>query len=224
MFQLQRPLAALAAGAALAYAPAALAAAPAAFTSVGVATSTQDGKTVQVPNTLYYDHGKIRLDMAKPVSPDGEAAFSVVLAQEGGHTITMLNPEQKQAMRLEASSLEQVTENKSLQKISNFRLSEFGKTFRAQSKKVGNETVAGQACTILDHKGKDGQFRMWLSDKYDIPLKFNYYDRGKPAFSYTVTQFSPSCNLAASKFNVPSNYEMTDVANMLKGLEQQTHH
>jgi hypothetical protein len=211
---------ALAAGAALTFATPALAAAPSAFTSKGVATSTQGGKTTTVPNTLYYQNGKIRLEMAKPVSTDGDTAFSVVLASEGGSTITLLNTQQKQAMKLTASSLEEVTENKSLQKISTFRLSEFGKTFRTQSRKVGAETVAGQACSILDHKGKDGQFRMWLSDKYDIPMKFTYFEGGKPAFTYTVTQFTPSSSLPASSFNVPTGYQMTDISDMLKGLEQ----
>jgi outer membrane lipoprotein-sorting protein len=218
MFKLEYALAG-ATAASLAFAYPALAAAPSAFTSKGVATSTQGGKTTTVPNTLYYQGGKIRLEMAKPVSTDGETAFSVVLAQEGGKTITLLNPQQKQAMKLTASSLEEVTENRSLQKISSFRLSEFGHTFRSQSRKVGAETVAGQACSILDHKGKDGQFRMWLSDKYDIPMKFTYFEGGKPAFTYTVTQFTPSSSLPASSFTVPAGYQMTDISDMLKGLE-----
>jgi outer membrane lipoprotein-sorting protein len=205
----------------LAIAPAALAAPPSSFTSKGIATSTQSGKTTQVPNTLYYQQGKIRLEMAKSISPDGAAAFSVVLAHEGGKTITMLNTDQHQAMKLEASSLEDVTQNQAMQRISNFKLTEFGSTFRANSKKVGNEVVAGQACTILDHKGKDGQFRLWLSDKYDLPMKFTYFESGKPAFSYTVTQFTPSSSLPAASFVVPAGYQLTDVSEMLKGLEQQ---
>ncbi|MDB5097213.1 MAG: hypothetical protein JWM80_1634 [Cyanobacteria bacterium RYN_339] len=218
MFQLRYALAAGAVATGLAFAAPAFAA-PASFTSKGVATSTQGGKTTTVPNTLYYQNGKIRLEMAKPISTDGDTAFSIVLAQEGGSTITLLNTQQKQAMKLTASSLEEVTENKSLQKISNFKLSEFGKTFRTQSRKVGAETVAGQACSILDHKGKDGQFRMWLSDKYDIPMKFTYFEGGKPAFTYAVTQFTPSSSLPASSFSVPAGYEMTDISDMLKGLE-----
>jgi hypothetical protein len=219
MFQLKYAVAAGFAATSLAFTAPALAAAPSAFTMKGVATSTQGGKTTTVPNTLNYQNGKIRLEMAKPVSTDGDTAFSVVLAQEGGATITLLNTQQKQAMKLTASSLEEVTENKSLQKISNFKLSEFGRTFRTQSRKVGSETVAGQVCSILDHKGKDGQFRMWLSDKYDLPMKFTYFEGGKPAFTYTVSQFTPASALPASSFNVPAGYQMTDISDMLKGLE-----
>lgn len=220
MFQTKHFAAGAAAAAVLTFAPAALAGPPPTFTMTGVATSTQDGKTTQVPNTLFYQHGQIRLQMAHAVQTESTAAFSIVLAHEGGHTITLLNPDQKQAMKLEASSITDVTENQSLQKISNFRLSEFGRTFRSRSKRAGSGVVAGQPCTILDHKGKDGQFRMWLSDKYDLPMKFTYFEGGRPAFTYTVTQFTPSSSLPASSFTVPKGYEMTDISEMLKGLDQ----
>ena len=56
----------LALGSVSAIAAPAFAAAPAAFTSQGVAKSYNEGKVTTVPNTLYYDHGKIRLEMAHP--------------------------------------------------------------------------------------------------------------------------------------------------------------
>jgi hypothetical protein len=196
-------------------------AAPSQFTSKGEAVSYMQGKATRVPNTLYYNNGHIRLDMATPVSADGENAFSVVLAQEGGKSITLLNPQQKQAMKLDATSLEAVTENPSLAKISSFKLSEFGKTFRSQSKKVGSAAVAGQTCSIFEQKGKDGHFRLWLSDQYDIPMAFTYYEKGKPAFEYKVSNLALSVNLPASSFKVPSGYEMTDLSEMLRGMDEQ---
>lgn len=218
-----RPLTATAAavgmGASLALSAPAWAATPTEFTSKGVATSTQAGKTTSVPNTLYYDRGRIRLEMAQPVSADGTSAFSVVIAREGGDTITMLNPKEKQAMKLEAKSLEAVTDNPSLQKISSFKLSEFGKTFRAKSKTVGHAAVAGHPCTIFEQKGKDGHFKLWLSDKHDIPLKFVYFEGGKPAFDYQVSQLTLSANLPDASYLVPKGYEVTDLAQMLNGAE-----
>ena len=211
--------AAVAVGAGLAFTMPAEAA-PSQFTSKGVATSYQNGKAVQVPNTLYYSNGRIRLEMASPVSADGTSAFSIVIAQEGGDSITLLNPKEKQAMKLDAASLQAVTDNPSLQKISTFKLSEFGKTFRAQSKRVGSETVAGQACSVLEQKGKDGHFRLWLSDKHEVPMKFVYFEAGKPAFDYKVSQFSLSSSLPASSYVVPSGYEVTDLAEMLQGMDQ----
>ncbi|MFP5503672.1 MAG: hypothetical protein ACLGIN_14370, partial [Candidatus Sericytochromatia bacterium] len=128
---------------------------PQQFTSQGEAVSYQNGKATKVPNTLFFNKGQIRLEMASPVSADGQTAFSVVLAQDGGNSITLLNPEAKQAMKLDATSLQAVTDNPSLQKISSFKLSEFSKTFRAQSKKVGSEKVAGEPTTVFEQKGKD---------------------------------------------------------------------
>lgn len=197
-------------------------AAPSAFTSQGIAVSYQDGKATTVPNTLYYDQGKIRLVMDTPVSPESGSAFSVVLAHEGGNSITLLNTTQKQAMKLDASSLQAVTDNPSLQKISTFRLSEFGRTFRAHATTVGHDTVAGQPTTILDQRGKSGHFRMWLSDKYDIPLRFVYYEGAKPAFSYVVQHLSLSVNLPASAFEVPAGYQLTDITQVMNGLQSQT--
>lgn len=194
-------------------------AAPTAFTSKGVATSYQQGQKTAVPNTLYYDRGRIRLEMSQPVSADGSAAFSIVLAREGGDTITMLNPKEKQAMKLEAKSLEAVSDNPSLQKISQFKLSEFGKTFRAKGKSIGKEPIAGHPCTILEQKGKDGHFKLWLSDKHDVPLKFVYFEGGKPAFDYHVSQLTLSANLPDSAYVVPKGYEVTDLAQMLNGAE-----
>jgi Domain of unknown function (DUF4412) len=208
----------LALGTGLAFAPAALAA-PAAFTSKGSATSYQDGQAVKIPNTLYYKQGHIRLEMSPPASanPDGGPVFSVVLAQEGSDTITLLNPQERQAMRLPASTLEAVTANASLQKVSKFNLSEFGKTFRAQGKKVGAEAVAGEPCTVLEQKGKDGHFKLWLSDKHEIPLKFQYFEGGKPAFDYEVQQFSPSAGVSDASFAVPAGYQTIDMGEMLNG-------
>lgn len=198
-------------------------AAPSEFTSKGVATSYQQGKKTSVPNTLYYDKGRIRLEMSQPVSADGTSAFSVVIAREGGDTITMLNPSTKEAMKLEAASLEAVTDNPSLQKISNFKLTEFAKVFRSQSKKVGADKVAGQACTVLEQKNKQGVFRLWLSDQHEIPMRFAYYENGKPAFTYTVNKLALGVNLPASSFTVPKGYEVTDLAEMLKGMESPHH-
>lgn len=219
MLSFPRLGASLAFGAAVVITASPAIAAPTQFTSKGEAVSYQDGKTIKVPNTLYYNRGNIRLEMAQPLSADGETAFSVVLAKEGGKSITLLNPQQKQAMKLEASALEAVTENPSLQKISSFRLSEFGRTFRNQSTKVGTETVAGEPCSILEHKGKDGHFRLWVSDRHEIPLRFTYYEGKKPAFTYVCNSLSLSANLPSSAFSVPAGYEMTDLSEVMNGMD-----
>jgi hypothetical protein len=206
-------------GAGLTFATPALAAAPPEFTMKGVAKSYNQGKVITVPNTLTYDHGRVRLDMAQPVSADGASSFSVVIAREGGDTITMLSPKDKQAMKLDAASVEALSDNAALQKISTFRLSEFGKTFRSKGKKVGTATIAGEACTILEQNGKEGHFRMWLSNRYDLPFKFVYFEAKKPAFEYQVTTFTPRATLPDSAYVVPKGYEVTDLAEALKDTE-----
>lgn len=200
------------------------AAVPASFTAVGEAQTFDNGHATAVPNTLYYQRGKIRLEMAAPVSAEGVAPFNVVLAQEGGRTITLLNAKERQAMKLEISTLDELAENKSLQKISQFKLSEFATTFKGQSKAIGRESVAGEPCTIREYKGKDGHFKMWLSDRHDVPLRFKYFEGGKPTFAWAVTKFTASANLPASSFVVPAGYETTDLSEMLKGVDLDIKH
>jgi hypothetical protein len=80
-------------------------------------------------------------------------------------------------------------------------------------------TIAGEPCTILEQNGKEGHFRLWLSDRYEVPLKFVYFEGKKPAFDYEVSRFTPSSSLPESAFVVPRGYEMTDLAEALKGTE-----
>lgn len=217
-------LAATAIGFGVTFAPLPADAVPATFTAVGEAQTWDGGRATTVPNTLHFQRGKIRLEMAAPVSAEGMAPFNVVLAQEGGKTITLLNPREKQAMKLEVSTLDQFAENRSLQKISQFKLSEFATTFKGQSKAIGKESIAGEACTIREYKGTDGHFKMWLSDRHAIPFKFVYFEKGKPAFQWVVKRFTVASNLPASSFVVPAGYEVTDLAEMLKGVDLDVKH
>lgn len=217
-------LAATALGAGIGFAPSPAEAAPTTFTAVGEAQTWDGGRSTTVPNTLHYQRGKIRLEMAAPVSAEGVAPFNVVLAQEGGKTITLLNPKEKQAMKLEVSTLDELAENRSLQKISQFKLSEFATTFKGQSKAIGHENIAGEACTVREYKGKDGHFKMWLANKHEVPFKFVYFEKGKPAFQWAVTRFTATSSLPASSFAVPAGYETTDLSEMLKGVELDVKH
>jgi hypothetical protein len=199
----------------------ALAAAPEEFTSVGIAHSFQDGQSAAIPNTLHYSHGRVRLEMQPPAVASDQSVFSIVLAHDGGDVITILNPDEKQAMAINASTVEQVTNNPALQKISNFKLSDFGRTFRASGKKVGAEAIAGQPCTVFDQQSQGGRFRMWLSDKFDIPLKFAYFEGAKGAeklaFDYEVVRFQPKSSVSDAAYEVPSNYTTLDLSEMMKG-------
>jgi hypothetical protein len=209
--------AALALGAGLAVSQPAFAAVPAEFTTQGIATSYSEGKAAKIPNTLFYSHGRIRVEMQPPDAGEAGSVFSVVLAKDGGDTITMLNTQEKQAISIAASSVESVTENPALAKISTFKLSEFGHTFKAQGKKIGTATVAGEPCTILEQNGKDGHFKLWLSDKYEIPMKFIYFEGNHPAFDYEVMAFTPKSNAGDGAFNVPSGYMEMDLNSMVRG-------
>lgn len=193
---------------------------PNAFTAVGEAETWTQGKAERpVPNTLYYQGGRIRLEMAAPVSAEGVTPFNVVLAQEGGKVITLLNPAEKQAMKLQISSLNELAENRSLQRISQFQIKEFTTTFVAQSKVVGQASIAGEACTIREQRNKQGHVKVWLSNRYQLPFRFVYLESNRPAFAWTMKRFTPSSNLGPASFTVPPGYETVDLSEMLNGME-----
>ncbi|GEM_PF-3884881 len=190
---------------------------PETFTLVGEAVSYQlDGSKTQVPNKLYYQRGLIRLEMSPPQNADGASAFTVVIAKDGGKMLTLLNVEDKQAMKVEATSMNDIVDNKSLQKLSTFSLKGFADSARATGTRVGRETVAGLVCNIWEHRAKDGHFKVWLSTVHDIPLRMTYFDKNKPTFSYTANQFSTQSALPVSAFSVPSGYETTDLSELMK--------
>lgn len=200
-------------------APSALAI-PSSFTAVGEAETWNQGKAERpVPNTLHYQGGRIRLEMAAPINAEGVSPFNVVLAQEGGKVITLLNPAEKQAMKLEMSSLNEFAENRSLQKISQFQIKDFTTTFVGQSKVVGQAAIAGEKCTIREQRNKQGHFKVWLSNRYQLPFRFIYLENDQPAFAWTVKKFTPASNLGPSSFAIPPGYETVDLSEMLNGLD-----
>ncbi|MEB3196276.1 MAG: DUF4412 domain-containing protein [Candidatus Sericytochromatia bacterium] len=194
---------------------------PTAFKAIGEAQTWDQARAASKPvaNTLYYQGGRIRLEMAAPVSAEGVAPFNVVLASEGGRTVILLNPADKQAMKMEMASLDEMAENRSLQQLSQFRLRDFSTTFKARSRAIGSETIAGEPCTIREQHDKSGHVRIWVSERLAIPFKFVYLEKSKPMFAWTVKQFTPSSNLPASAFNVPGGYETVDLTEMMKGLD-----
>lgn len=207
---------ALGAGAVLAVAAPAMAAVPAQFTAKGVATSLVEGQRTVVENTIYYRNGRIRLEMAKPMGSEGTGDFSIVLGQEGVKAVTLLNPKEKQAMKLDAGSLEELGENPAMKQLGRLELSRIAPEIKKRAKRVGTESVAGQPTTIYEAVERRGRVRMWLSNAYDLPFKAVAYDaKGKQSFTYEIKRFQTNAGLPDSAFKVPSGFAVTDLSELL---------
>lgn len=206
---------ALAAALAVVAAPA-MAATPTAFALEGFAT-TGEGGGVRAPGVLRYDRGKIRFELNAPAMANGGVPFGVVLAQEGGSTMTLLSAQSQQAIRLPASNLGAITGNASLQRITKFKLSEFGNAMNGTARTVGRESVAGHATTCLEQRGQDGGvLRTWVADDLKLPLKFTYQQGAELAWAWTTQKVTVgSSGAGADAFQVPAGYANVDLEGLL---------
>lgn len=213
----------VAAGAVLALAAPAFAGVPAQFTAKGVATSFVEGQRTVVENTVYYRNGRIRLEMAKPVASEGTGDFSVVLGQEGVKALTLLNPKEKQAMKLDAGSLTELAENPAMKQLGSLHLAQVAPEIKKRAKRVGAATVAGQPTTLYEAAERRGKVRMWLANAYDLPFKVEAYDpKGAKAFVYEVQSFKTASALGDAAFKVPSGYTVTDLSELLLEMASPT--
>lgn len=192
------------------------AAAPAAFALEGFATTAEGGGT-RAPGVLRYDHGRIRFELNAPAMAGAGIPFGVVLAQEGGSTMTLLSSQSRQAIRLPASNLGSITGNTSLQRITQFKLAEFGNAMNGSAQAIGREAVAGHPTTCLEQKGREGGvLRTWVADDLKLPLKFTYHQGSQMAWAWTTQRVTVgSSGVAPEAFAVPAGYASIDLETIL---------
>jgi hypothetical protein len=197
---------------------------PNAFTAKGEGQTFQGGKPDRpMATTIHYAGGKLRIEMAAPVSAEGGPQFNVILAQEGVKAVTLLNPAEKTAMKMDLRAAGSAGDQ-SLDFTTHFQVRDYATTFRARSKVIGHEVVAGEPCTVREQRGKDGHVKVWLSDRHEVPFRVTYLDRNKAAYTWTMKQFTPGSTLPASAFSVPAGYETVDLSEMMDGLNEAAKH
>ncbi|MEB3328913.1 MAG: DUF4412 domain-containing protein, partial [Candidatus Sericytochromatia bacterium] len=197
---------------------------PQAFTAKGEGQTFQAGKPERpMATTIHYAGGKLRIEMAGPVGAQGGPQFNIILAQEGVRAVTLLNPAEKTAMKMDLRAAG-AAGDQSLDFTAHFQVRDYATTFRARSKVVGRETIAGEPCTVREQRGKDGHVKVWLSDRYEVPFRLTYLDRGKAAYTWTMKQFTPGMTLPASAFSVPAGFETVDLSEMMEGLNEAAKH
>lgn len=192
------------------------AATPQAFALEGFAT-TAEGGGVRAPGVLRYDRGRIRFELNAPAMANGGVPFGVVLAQEGGSTMTLLSAQSRQAIRLPASNLGAITGNASLQRVTQFKLSEFGNAMNGRAQAVGREAVAGHPTTCLEQRGHDGGvLRTWVADDLKLPLKFTYHQGSQMAWAWTTQRVTTGSSGAGPEaFQVPAGYASIELDTLL---------
>lgn len=197
---------------------------PSSFTAKGEGQTFQAGKPERpVATTVNYQGGRIRFEMAAPVNAQGGPQFNIILAREGDRTVILLNPAEKTAMKMDTRTAGGEG-GQAFDFTTHFQVKEYATTFRSRSKVIGREAIAGEPCTIREHRGKDGHIKVWLSDRHEVPFRITLLDQEKAAYTWTMKQFTPGSTLPASAFAVPAGYETVDLSEMMKGLNEAEKH
>lgn len=184
----------------------ALAAAPRAFTAEATAAGAVSGSTV--PVRMIFRDGSLRLEMRAPSSQQTpEMGASVFLAQKGQPYVYMLSPAEKMAFKVKQSM---VTQQLGLPLTQLLSPGSWQGLLLHGGKRLGTAVVAGQRCTLWEKALKATTYKVWLSNRYQVPFRIQSIARkGHPAFSFSIQHFVPSEALPASSFRIPAGYQTT---------------
>lgn len=183
----------------------ALAAPPGAFLATGTATSfaTADAPEQSTPVKLYFQGGKIRLEMQPP-----GGATSVFLAKRGSQQVTMLDPAQKLAM---VSNLGAVTAQDGMPSMEQIMdIASWKAQLKTAKRLAGTETRGSQRCSLWEKTSGQTTFKIWFADALELPMQIEGKVGGKPRFRFIVSGVKPGPQ-AATLFAVPAGYQTTEL-------------
>lgn len=183
----------------------ALAAPPTAFLATGTATSfaTADAPEQSTPVKLYYQGGKIRLEMRPP-----GGGSSVILAKRGSKHVTMLDPVQKLAMVSNLSAVEAQDGMPSMDQIMD--IASWKAQLKTAKRLPGAETKGAERCSLWEKASGATTLKIWFADALELPMQIEGKVSGKPRFRFTVSGVKPGPQ-AAALFAVPAGYQTTEL-------------
>jgi hypothetical protein len=186
---------------------AALAAPPASFTATGTALIHARGKApeTRTPVKVYYQGGQMRLEMTMPDYGD-----SVILAQKGKTSLTMMDPQQKLAFTLTPDAMPQEGGSLPLQQIMD--LTGWKGLLAKEGKRLGGQEVkAGQTCSLWQTQQGTFTTKIWFADALELPMQIEGVSGGKPQFTFSVQSISTKGKLAPALFKVPADFTQADL-------------
>lgn len=185
----------------------ALAAPPASFTATGMARMHASGKTpeTQTPVKVFYQQGMVRIELSNPDYGD-----SVVLAQRGKPTLTLMDPKQKVAFTVRPDAVPQNESQLPVQQLVD--LTNWKGLLQKEGKRLaGKETKAGQACSLWQTTQGQTTTKIWFADALELPMQIESSVQGKPRFTFTVQAIDTKGALGANLFRVPAGFTHADL-------------
>lgn len=185
----------------------ALAAPPNGFMSQGIATSfaTAEAPETSTPFKFYFQGGKVRMELRM-----ADGAPAVILAKRGSKSVTMLDTAQKMAfttLTADLTTMEGTPPIEELLDAANWKaqLSKQGKRL------PGNQVLGSETCSLWQKESGRTLYKVWFSDKKELPMQIEGRVAGKLRFRFTVQQLTTGAQDHAL-FAIPSGYQHAQLA------------
>ncbi len=214
--------------------------APKSFEILAESSVNANGKLMTINTKMSVDDKKSRMENQIITTEKLPAGMdkSVLIMDNTKKIMYTLMPQQKMAMKLDMETMKKMQGasggNTSSMNLSNDFMSNPDQ-LKEQIKKmggkmVGAESILGYMCDIwafqqdmpTDNKGgkEKANVKVWLSSKLSVPLKMEVLSQKKVnLMTMKVKSFKPDVKFAASMFEVPSDYKVTDMQKMMEQMK-----
>lgn len=180
----------------------ALALPPAGFETRGIATSFATTETPEqsTPFKLYFQNGKVRMELKL-----ADGAPSVILAQRGAKTVTLLDTSQKMAFTTTMADLSTLDGTPPLSEL--LDASSWKANLAKHGKRLpGIEIKGSETCSIWQKESGNTSYKVWFSDKQELPMQIEGSVSGKLRFRFVVQHLATGKQDHAF-FTIPAGYQ-----------------
>jgi len=177
--------------------------APKSFVATGTLENRLDGEREEQAIVLAFHQGSLRVEAT---GKDG--ARTVFVVRKGDREVAMLDPAQKVVVKLSPAAMRQPGTPTGLGFDQLLDPEGFRRALLKEGRKVGpGETLAGEATTIWTRSVKDGQARIWLSDRLQLPMRVDG-SSGRDGFRLDIRRIDMAPKFNADTFNpMPKGYQ-----------------
>lgn len=183
----------------------AFAAPPSAFKAQGTAVSFAGANAPEqrTPVTLYYQDGKMRLELVQPSM--GE---SILLAKRGSSQITLLDTTQKMAFVMAADAIGGQAGVPSVDQF--LDMAAWKAQLKGAKRLPGTEVKGSERCTRFQKTIGGTDYTVWLSDALELPMQIEGAVAGKPRFRIAISSVKKG-QQPAGLFGVPAGYQKAEL-------------
>lgn len=167
--------------------------------------TTVDGKQIS-KGKMWIKENKMKME----TSAEG---MSVVLYMDGDKKVAYnYIPSEQMATKFDYAQAEAQTQNSPLD------YSEEYNKDNLEYKVIGEETVNGYECKVLEIKDPEGDIKVWASKEYGLPIKTESKVDGKlSTMEFSDIQVG---DIPDSEFELPAGVEVMDMKEMMNNIPQ----